>query len=123
VPWPRLVCLPGVEGVLEWEVRASGSLGYLRAVDGAALWISHIGVEPAARGQGWASRLVQVALQHSGGRVVTLTAAPFPSWREPGLDHAQLQAWYTRHGFHLAPSRADPYRMVRAAVCSQFGAS
>ncbi|MFF8932417.1 GNAT family N-acetyltransferase [Streptomyces longwoodensis] len=91
-------------------------IAYLDAVDGDVLWVSHIGVEPRYRRLGHATRLLHAVLTHARCGPVALTAAPFPSWREQGLQHEDLRTWYARHGFAPAPSRQDPYRMIRPAV-------
>ncbi|MFF3991471.1 GNAT family N-acetyltransferase [Streptomyces sp. NPDC001797] len=113
-----LVRLPRSGLLVEWEVRTTEAVGYLRATEGDTLWISHIGVAPAFRGQGWASRLLEVALDYSNGRAVALTAAPFPSWREPGLSHDELRTWYARRGLRPAPRRRSPYQMIRPPTFS-----
>ncbi|MEU5116662.1 GNAT family N-acetyltransferase [Streptomyces longwoodensis] len=91
-------------------------VAYLDAVDGDVLWVNHIGVEPRFRRHGLATRLLHAVLAHARCGPVGLTAAPFPSWREQGLLHEDLRAWYARHGFDPVPSRQDPYRMIRPAV-------
>jgi GNAT superfamily N-acetyltransferase len=103
-PYPRLT----------WELRTPAeTVGYLEALDGETVWISHIGVSPQYRGTGYATRLLTTALEHTSEKIVGLAAAPFPSWREPGLTHSDLRAWYARHGFRPAPLPDDPHRMIR----------
>lgn len=104
---------------LVWELYTQVErVGYLDALDGDLLWVSHIGVDPRYRRRGHATRLLRAALEHAALLPVGvgLAAAPFPSWREPGLSHEQLRTWYTRHGFRLDPGPQDPYRMVRPAA-------
>ncbi|MFJ6729387.1 GNAT family N-acetyltransferase [Streptomyces sp. NPDC091281] len=102
---------------IEWEVRTpTEAAAYLKALDGDSVWISHIGVAPEYRGQGLANNLLSAVLAEYSTRVIGLAAAPFPSWRQQGLDHDDLQRWYRRHGFTSAPLPGDPYRMIRPAT-------
>ncbi|MET8772943.1 MULTISPECIES: GNAT family N-acetyltransferase [unclassified Streptomyces] len=99
---------------LVWELRTREAVvGYLEALDGDSVWVCHIGVDPQYRGRGYATRLLQAVLAFRADAPIGLAAAPFPSWREPGLTHDGLRAWYVRHGFHPEPRREDPYRMIR----------
>ncbi|MGW3387309.1 GNAT family N-acetyltransferase [Streptomyces cinereoruber] len=98
---------------LVWELCTSTeTVGYLQALDGDTLWISHIGVDPRYRRQGHATRLLLAALTYAPDVPIALAAAPFPSWKEPGLAHDNLRAWYARHGFRPAPRPEDPYYML-----------
>lgn len=108
-----LVKVNAADPHLVWELRTSTeTVGYLQALDGDTLWISHIGVDPRYRRQGHATRLLLAALAYAPDVPVALAAAPFPSWKEPGLTHDSLYAWYTRHGFRLDPRPEDPYYML-----------
>ncbi|MFF2374911.1 GNAT family N-acetyltransferase [Streptomyces xiamenensis] len=90
--------------------------GYLDALDGETVWISHIGIDPRYRGLGHATRLLKAVFEHSPEKTISLAAAYFPAWREPGLTHDQLHDWYTRHGFRPDPAPGDPHRMTRLPV-------
>ncbi|MHA4816082.1 GNAT family N-acetyltransferase [Streptomyces aculeolatus] len=115
----RLVRVSTDAPCLIWELHTrTERVGYLDARDGDLLQVSHIGVNPRYRGRGHATRLLRAVLVHARALPVAVVAAPFPSWREPGLLHEELRAWYTRHGFHPDPGPQDPYRMVRpSTVC------
>ncbi|MGW8992791.1 GNAT family N-acetyltransferase [Streptomyces zhihengii] len=102
---------------LVWELHTPlERVGFLDALDRGAVWVTHIGVDPRYRGRGHATRLLSALLTHAGGLPVGLAAAPFPSWRQRGLQHDALRAWYARHGFHPDPVPGDPYRMLRPAA-------
>ncbi|MFH0246420.1 GNAT family N-acetyltransferase [Streptomyces sp. HK10] len=99
---------------LVWELRTETEMaGYLDALDGESVWICHIGIDPRYRGRGHATRLLRAILTNCPFKPVGLVAAPFPAWREAGLAHDDLRAWYVRHGFRPAPILEDPYRMIR----------
>ncbi|MGX1254183.1 GNAT superfamily N-acetyltransferase [Streptomyces ambofaciens] len=109
-----IVRLPTSWPQIEWEIRnPNGVAAYLKARDGDSVSISHIGVDPQNRRRGLASRLLTAFLAEYGNAVIELVAAPFPSWREPGLTHDDLKHWYARHGFKPAPRRGNPDRMRR----------
>ncbi|MGX5185743.1 GNAT family N-acetyltransferase [Streptomyces avermitilis] len=97
----RLVHVSAEAPRLVWELHTrTERVGYLDALDSESLWISHIGVDPRYRHCGYATRLLRAVLAHAADLPVGLVAAPFPSWREPGLSHDHLRAWYTRHRLH-----------------------
>jgi hypothetical protein len=98
----------------------AGSDGYATVVDqGYRVWILEFWVPPGQRGDRHATALLEAVIAHFTGRVLALSAEPF-RWDDdepPGLDAAQLAAWYARHGFSSDGQRHQMTRLP-GTTCS-----
>ncbi|MGW2465144.1 GNAT family N-acetyltransferase [Streptomyces sp. NPDC001761] len=114
----RLVRVSADAPRLVWELHTQTErVAYLDARDGDLLWVSHIGVDPRYRRLGHATRLLHAVLAHAPATPVGLTAAPFPSWRQPGLLHDDLRTWYTtRLSPRAQPAGSLPHDPTRRAA-------
>lgn len=99
---------------LTWTLHAPNGepIGRAEALDGETVWLNRISI-PVHRGHGYATILLKAVLGHFPDVTIGLAAVP-PS-TSAGLNRAELQAWYERHGFQPAPQPGDPDRMIHYA--------
>ncbi|MEU9752214.1 GNAT family N-acetyltransferase [Streptomyces althioticus] len=74
-------------------------------------WLDEIAVDPAHRGRGHATRLLNAARAHDASTPLRLAARAFVpdrnAWDAPGLTDEQLAAWYARHGARPTPTASS----------------
>lgn len=80
----------------------------------SAVSLDYVRVEPAERGQGFATLALNVLIEMCDAAEMTIFVIPTKVGDGDSLNDQSLAAWYARHGFFEAPTDELPRRMRRS---------